>query len=559
MITSTDNNSGLKRGGRACLLALLTGLTAGLSLLAVKPAAAQSHYVMGMPDFDQRSYYFPNVGLAYCVPTALTDELFYLSQNGYPKVVNNLTPNNQIVNMAIMLNTSPYSGCAFNDTLVANYINMNYPDAFTVRTVMLGNNIDLISTETLYKNLVYSHMVMLSYGFYGPAGPDANSPRWRNGGHFVALNYADVPLNKIGTRDPFVDETQFPAVNIPDLALQSPFHDEIWSPVLDGMPYRYMNDKGRLETLPNYLNYAFKNPNGVYDDTVVDGYSTIVPTEFLTATKNLTVGYYNPYGLPGTHVPKAGFFESTAGTGIVDLDFHPTLPKAAVVFAGSNEVMQLDLPTGDWSVLATANSPRQALYGGRKQNLYLREAERILAFDLQGAPIAQVVPARHVDAIGFDERAQRLVAVSLAARQVSFYTAELRLLGSMALPPVPGTGELTLSVQSSTGTLWLHRDSSRSIVGVGYDPATGSLLFQTLELQSSRSPRGLTVSDSGRLYVSDGGAVAEYDPSGRRSHQTRFDGLPAGRLLKMTHSFSNADPETMTGPEWRQIMPGPAR
>ena len=46
--------------------------------------------------------------------------------------------------------------------------------------------------------------------------------------------------------------------------------------------------------------------------------------------------------------------------------------------------MQLDLPTGEWSVFATANSPRQALYGGRKQNLYLREAERILAVDLQG-------------------------------------------------------------------------------------------------------------------------------------------------------------------------------
>ena len=39
MITSTDNNSVLKRRGRACLVALLTGLTAGLSLLTVKPAA----------------------------------------------------------------------------------------------------------------------------------------------------------------------------------------------------------------------------------------------------------------------------------------------------------------------------------------------------------------------------------------------------------------------------------------------------------------------------------------------------------------------------------------
>jgi len=125
MITSTDNNSGLKRRGRACLIAILTGLTAGLSLLGVKPAAAQSHYVSDMPDFDQRSYYFPNIGLAYCVPAALTDELFYLSQNGFPKVVNNLTPDNQIANMATMLGTKPYSGTVFNDTLVANYINLN--------------------------------------------------------------------------------------------------------------------------------------------------------------------------------------------------------------------------------------------------------------------------------------------------------------------------------------------------------------------------------------------------------------------------------------------------
>jgi len=254
--------------------------------------------------------------------------------------------------------------------------------------------------------------------------------------------------------------------------------------------------------------------------------------------------------------PLSESFEPTFGKEIVDLDFHPTLPKAAVVLAGSKEIMQLDLPSGEWSVFATANSPRQAVYGGRKQNLYIREAERILAVDLQGVTTAQVVPARHIDAIGFDENAQRLVAVSLATQQVSFYTPDLRLLGSLALPAVPGIGELTLSVQSTTGTLWLHRDNSRSIVGVRYDPETRSLMSQTIELQGSRSPRGLTVSDSGRIYVSDGGIVAEYDPLGQRSHETRFDGLPAGRLLKMTRSFSNADPETMTGPEWRQIMPG---
>src|SRR5262245_22938985 len=64
--------------------------TISLLSAAVFTAAAQAQYsyhLYGMPDFDQKRNTLPGNGAAWCAPTAATDLMGYISNHGFPAIM----------------------------------------------------------------------------------------------------------------------------------------------------------------------------------------------------------------------------------------------------------------------------------------------------------------------------------------------------------------------------------------------------------------------------------------------------------------------------------------
>ncbi|MCI0387307.1 MAG: hypothetical protein MOB07_00840 [Acidobacteria bacterium] len=158
-----------------------------------------------------------------------------------------------------------------------------------------------------------------------------------------------------------------------------------------------------------------------------------------------------------------------------------------------------------------------------------------------------------MDAIAFDESKKRLVGVSRDARRLFFFDTDLTPTGAVALPAVPDNGRLSLSVNPTDGTIWLRGDGSPGLLRLRSDGER--LEAMEVRLEAARDSVGLYVDERGHVFVSEDGILAEFDSDGRRVMRSPFSGRQAGAIMQMLRPFSNFDPETMSGPAFRNVLP----
>jgi hypothetical protein len=71
------------------------------------------------------------------------------------------------------------------------------------------------------------------------------------------------------------------------------------------------------------------------------------------------------------------------------------------------------------------------------------------------------------------------------------------------------------------------------------------LAVHYVRLAGALAPQGLAVDDSGRIFVTSGGSLEVFQPSGTLLETSPFEGKPAGTSLAVTRSFSDVDPASI--------------
>ncbi|AGP35907.1 hypothetical protein SCE1572_16190 [Sorangium cellulosum So0157-2] len=269
----------------------------------------------------------------------------------------------------------------------------------------------------------------------------------------------------------------------------------------------------------------------------------------LFAVTNLSGGALTVYSASLTSdAVDARAIPTPLSAGIADLAIQPAM-RVAALGEGSGDVVAVDLISGDSRRLARLPGARRLTYGGRSRRLFVAQDRHVVALDDRGTEVSRAALDRPIDALAFDAAENRLIVASVSAGKLLRFSPELRHHGSHELPHVPGQGRLSLTVDEGDGALRLTRAGSPHVAELQVHPTDPGLPGVT-PLRSGGVVPVERVKERGTLHVSAAGRIATFDRDGERVEGSPFNGLPAGPLLEVARSYSNADPEKMRRPEW---------
>jgi len=492
----------------------------------------------GVQDLDQRRTADADGlgGLAlnghmFCVPTSTMDWLTYLAARGYlsaPVVKDWTQPANfnamslWINLLASLMGTDPAKGTdedglqnGLSHWLGAfGFLGKHYKGfPFVRKSFQTGDRYDA-DPANMALAAIGGDLVLVHEGFYD--GLD------RKGGHVVALAEAHGavfgPTGLIGVRDP----------NRPgsDDHVQAAYSTDEWKlvrTVFNGSETRWSidTDFSRL----------------------FDGYTTIEPEYFVSdPAGSIVLDRPLNFAKRADQRQRPRFFKVPGGR-VRDVAIAPEGTKHPYLRDGSNAVWQIDTLTGRSSRLAGGPARASSLtFGGPDMTLFVAGVHGLLALDRFGHRLAATSPAHPLDALAFDDHANRLVGLSLAARRLYYFSPTLQAEGSQRLPKAAlrGSGHISLAI-SRQGRSLIHRDGQSTITISGENPGA----FHPIAVGGLRDPQGLTVDDNGHMFVADRGRIVDLLPNGRRAPRSPFTGMPARRFLHVARSFSNVPPETV--------------
>jgi hypothetical protein len=526
--------------------------------------------IIDVPDIDQRRTAMgniaglPNGGDMYCIPTAAMNWMAYIADHGYPGIApgeeNWQLPQNYeamtswLTTMGIVMGTNANTGTTGAAAKLAMKAWLSpYSFAFTVSRldakslpgVSLVDN--LMAPAAIGGNLIipvvgwYKKLSQAWEELYGGSLPSFVEDTFaRIGGHgFSLVGAKRTP----GTRALWINDPASPDDN-----------NETWQSTFDDNLHNVSNVTKSFD----YKTMSLGKMSG-YDTGYIDGYYAIKPLGGLTPDEN-EILLYIPKSILSNE-PLLKTFPTGTGGNVLDLFQDPVRETHPYLIEGNSGVWQLDTLTGRSTRLATLESPKRVLVGGRGLNTYVLEDQRLVCLGPTGVVEKQTPLPRGLDAITLDEATQRLIGIALATRELYFFGADLRPLGKADLPELPGetgVGRVSLAVDPRDGALWLHRDGLAQVARLHFG-GRDAWEVEAITLQGARQPLGLAVDDQGHLYVSDDGAYAEYDPSGRPAPNSLFTGAPAGGMVQILRSFDNADPADDKSPTRFNVLPEDSR
>jgi hypothetical protein len=504
-----------------------------------------------VPDLDQRRFPdsagkggLPNGGKFYCIPTVSMDWLVYLAGKGYmvaPPVKNWLASANfnemssYIKLLGGMMETDPSSGTD-QDGLESGLGSWFYlfekgktlGSPYVLKVFRVGERFDP-SPGGMAVAAINGALVIVHVGYYA-AAPVIGF--YRTGGHALALVQASGKL--------FASSATIGVSNPEDKSdndhVQSGYQTDFLT--LEKKTVQV----GLFPTVP--LMYWSLNGLPTTKDAHYDGYTTIEPEVVFTDPDDAIVldqpGNFNrPRGR--RQPPRA--FKISNGP-VVDLAVAPEGFVHPYLRQGSDTIWQLDTVTGQTSRLAEGpEGASRLMFGGRVPTLFVIGRNELVAFDRAGNRLHSAPLRDSLDAIAYDDRARRLVALSLSARRLFFFSEGLRPRGSRALSStvLAGDGGPAVAVTRG-GTVLVHRDGESSVAAV---PTRGTARPRVIALRGVRNPQGMTVDDRGHMFVAENGRLVDFLPNGARIARSPFNGMPAERFVHVSRSWTNLSPRTV--------------
>lgn len=493
---------------------------------------AFNYSMSGVPDLDQKWDALPNNGNMYCVPTAAMNWMYYYSKHGLPGAVkfSEAFPLHITFNLSQMgsyMDTDPEDGTGSDDTVdgLLDWLeDRNVPAVvFTGRSTDNDN----VTYVNIRNKLQANAHVNVSMGRYKKDGSEFE----RTSGHamtLVQLKRTDAGEITIGVHDPAQDEGNINTQSAPNVKRSS-------------LKQESRNIEGDVCTVLRWGSstdpYRF-----------IDGWLAILPIFALTQVAASSLTSYTSDLLTGEISTRE--FPLPFKADVADLVLHPSSFQASVIAAGSGEVWNLDLTDGSWTRVPNVSNARIIVYGGRRERLFVVQGREIASFDDSGNRLDKVDVGVAVDAISYDQKNNRFVVASSAAKRLLSVTPRLQVTGNVEAPEVPGKGRLSLSVSGRDSTVIITRQGVPDGATVRWH-STGALASGRFRLLAEGATSAAHADRKGRLFLTEAGRIATFDRDGNRVPSFVLNGMKAGPLLKVARSGYNLDEARSRRKEWK--------
>jgi hypothetical protein len=485
----------------------------------------------GVADLDQKWNALPNNGNMYCVPTAAMNWIYFYAARGISSTPFGTTNPAQIPfnigRMGNLMDTDAQDGTSFSDAIdgLLDWLSARGPWA-VVRSARASDN-NNITYKRLRNLLKLDANVMVMRGRYEKDGDEFE----RIGGHalsVVGLTRTDENLITISVHDPNNSGS-----NTTQAATQ------IKQEVLTEMRRNIDGDHvtilrwGANSVQPPYL--------------CLDGIIAILP---MISVSNVASNAITVY--------RSNFSDSTIATlnfptpftgDVSELVLDPSGCALSVIAQNGGQVWTLDLAEGNWTQLANVRGANALAYGGRRERLYVVQDRLISAFDDTGVLTGKLEMDANVDALSYDQKADRMIAIVAGGKRLSRFDSALKLHSQIDAPTVPGSGRLNLSVNSHDQSISIARHGSAEVATVRWRDT--NIVSARFKLLAEGSTSAAHVNRKGDIYVSEAGKIATFDKDGVRIANAPFTGLPSGPLLKVSRSSNAIDPVRSQKKGWK--------
>lgn len=493
---------------------------------------AYSYTLNNVPDLDQKWDALPNNGNMYCVPTTAMNWMYYYSKRGLPGAVkfSDALPGHITLNLSMMgsyMDTDAQDGTGSGDAIDGL---IDWLDDFKIPALVYSgratdnNNVTYVNIRNKLQMKAHVNVVM---GRYKKVGGEFE----RTSGHamtLVQLKRTDAGEITIGVHDPAQDEGNINTQSAPNVKSAS-------------LKQENRNIEGDVCTVLRWGSdtdpYRF-----------IDGWIAIFPFFGVTQNAASSLTSYTSDLLTGEITTRE--FPLPFKADVADLVLHPSSPKASVIAAGSGEVWTLDLSEGTWTKVPNVSKARLITYGGRDERLFVGQDREIVSFDEAGNRLGKIDIGATVDAVSYDQKNNRLFVASASAKRLFSVTPNLQATGNVEAPELRGDGRLSLSVNGRDSTVIITREGTPDAAKVRWH-STGALSSGRFRLLTDGPTASGHTDRKGRLFVSEAGKIATFDTDGNRVAGFVFNGLKAGRLLKIARSGYNLDPARSRRKEWK--------
>jgi hypothetical protein len=537
-----------------------SSLARSATLLTAAGVSAAAHAQcdvsrVGMPDFDQRRHTLPSDGRMYCIPTATANALAYMSNHGLPDALdgprdwqsatNYTYVSGRLVILGSLMDTSASDGTTMDDWFEATK-GLVSDVGFSIVGYTTAKGLQGISPHQLADQMRLGAIVLPVVGWYDQISGNL----WdRDGGHmltmFAGLNTCDDPENMVlgytdpDSGDPTTSQGAF------RFTLTGFEHEPAW---------RFRN---KSETL-FWPRQVMQLDSLDSDNGFLDGFGAIWPVYGLT-TDPFTGGVSVVVPDPPSDDPGPKAFQITQ-----------TTPDIGILAVGvgtlPTEGFMLTKPlTGTVATLHTVHylndeltavadiAGARGMVVGRDGEAYVSTGGSLLRFELQEdgshAQTGSVRLPAAADAMHYDDQADEVVILSMAARRIMRVTTDMEVRRNDAIQPgIPLLGEGSITTSPLDDTDYIACTGSPQLIHFRLDRTTGELeLLGQPTLPGVAAPASLQMGDNGSLYVAEGGVIKAFKPfrlgEWEADASNPMDGVPSGPMFLIGRGRTNHDPE----------------
>jgi hypothetical protein len=578
--TSVDLVAPLMVGafGAALLLLCADAAQADVISAAWSSNTQYIYEINHMPDLDQRREGGPGIvglpgdGGMYCVPTSVMNLFAYAANHGFEQVAPGPgwwqlqsrynDAGTAIALLGAFMGTDPNDGTNGNGTIFGSELWLNANGGILSADYNYASGSYSPTINSLAWSAVNGGIVAFCYGRYQVIDGSADTVfvGSRVGGHMVTLAKAARSGSSmiIASRDPADD---------PDS--DDPNHKQTQS--LFGNNVYNVSNVNAISVNPLWartmtaLNWDPDNNDGKI--RLIDSYLVVKPKWGLTFVNTggpdsiLTILLPNGWFADPPHLQ----FEWGQNSALLDALLSP---DSDVFFAIShvigvpNRIQRYNLDTQEVTDIATLPDATHLILG-RKRQLYILAGDRMHCLDPddEDPEIITIMPPIAIVALAFDDRTDRVIALSTARNSLLSYEESLQ--GDPMLYELPGEVELggagTVAVSPLDGRIWMASEANDTLYGFMPDARNGEPPLVLVLDDQIRNPTDLSVDDVNHVFVATEGRIVELerisDTEWRPVEDSAFADLEIGTDFQIAHSRTNFDPEEHTSPDWNNVDP----
>lgn len=537
-----------------------------------------NYRICGVPDLDQQRAAdefvsaLPNDGRNYCVPTSTMNWFVYIANHGWPSLapgpgnwgpepplysVMYETMTSYLALLGYYMQTDPDDGTKSNNAAFGTRIWLNasglVEPLFVVSNYTISEFItprfDMVAAAAASGRLVvprvgwyknFDDLPQYLKDLYDTLGINTIG-YYRDGGHAMSLVMANTDTHEIGLNNPAGGKpyTSQSAFNMQPDTVQ-------WQQKVFNGVQRVLD---KFMTIGGYL----------------DGYMTITPLYALVVNNN-TFHFIKPIQLSSDSTdekPLEFSFSTEHKSVIKSVAMHPAAIEHPYIVENDNTIYQINELTGESTVFARVDNPQDLVFGGPNQSLFVLTPEFIISLDTGGGIVKRIILENPLEAITYDSVNNQLVGLARARDSLVLLSSDLSALRIIPLDMDACDNKINLATDPASATIIVHCAGSTVIhrIDLQSDNVIGGTdlpTTQIIPLIGAISPGGLSVDDSGHIYLSDNGVIHEFTASGRELTDSPFAGRTGGEIIDIFHAFDNYDLATMDGPHFRDVLPDDA-